>query len=74
MNMLNCKDLKENDLIQMKNNMNIIVWSMKSFYKMMIIILLLSIVNIQMIWLDDTLLFVGIVASVFSSIPYTKIK
>jgi len=52
--------------------MDILIWAMKSFYKMLIILLLLEIGNIEPEWWYDTLMIGGFAACVFSSIPYSK--
>ena len=54
--------------------MDAIIWASKSFYKMLIIVMLVEIMNLKVDWWYHTILLTGFAASLFSSIPYSNKK
>lgn len=54
--------------------MNTLIWASKSIYKMLIIFMLMEIIHIKQDWWYDTVLIVGVMVSILSSIPYSGKK
>ena len=54
--------------------MNTIIWISKSFYKMLVILMLVEIMDLKQDWWYDTIIILGFIVSVFSSIPFSKDK
>lgn len=52
--------------------MNTIIWMSKSFYKMLIILILIEIMDLKQDWWYDTIIILGFVVSIFSSLPFNR--
>ena len=52
--------------------MDVIIWISKSLFKFMIIVLISEIVEIKSHNVNDAIILVGFILSVFSSVPFKK--